>query len=130
MTKEKKYTIIVLLACFLFFFVYSFTVLSVYLPQYFSLGHIIFNWPDANANYFFAGQYAKYSRFYSFEALNLLTDNLLHTRSINVIDGNLVPMTFLPAILIYGIFFKFFGGLGVLFLTPLMATLSGYLFYR
>lgn len=130
MNKEKKITIIVLLSCLLFFFIYSFTTLSVFMPQYLSSGHVIFNWPDSNANYFFASLYSNNFQFYSFEPLNLLTDNLIHSRSINVINGNLVPMTWLPAVLVYGIFFKLLGGLGVLFLTPILASISGYLVYR
>ncbi|MDD5749555.1 MAG: hypothetical protein PHO91_02085 [Patescibacteria group bacterium] len=130
MSKEKKINIIIWALCFLFFFVYSFTIFFAWLPQYLSNGHIIFNWPDANANYFFAQVFSRSNSFTYFEPLNLLTDNLIHSRSINVVDGFLVPMTFLPLLLIFGLFFKLLGGAGILFLTPLLAALSGYFVYR
>ncbi len=130
MTKEKKYNLLVIVAAIISSLLYCYTIISLWLPQWLEFKHLIFNWPDANANYFFAQVFAKAGHFYWPEPLNSLSQNLLHTRSINVFNGNLVPMTFLPAILIFGIFFKIFGAVGILFVTPILAALSGCIIYR
>ncbi len=128
--REKYYNISIIILCFIFFLIYSYTTLKVHLPNYLELKHLIFNWPDANANYFFATLFAKFNTLSLYEPLNSLTDNLLHTRSMNVYNSNLVPITFLPSILIFGLFFKVSGSLGILFLTPFLASLTGYIIYR
>jgi hypothetical protein len=99
------------------------------MPGWAEYGHLVFNWPDANANHFFTMLFAKTNTFADLEHLNYFTDNLIHTRSINVIDGSLVPMTFLPTLVIFGLFAKVLGNVGILFFTPLLAALSGYLVY-
>lgn len=129
MSREKKYNFILLLICLVSFFSYSYLLLSVWLPNWSQFGHLIFNWPDANANYFFSMVFAKMNTFAELEPLNYFTQNLFHTRSINVIEGNLVPMTFLPALVIFGMFAKVLGSVGILFLTPLLAVLSGYFIF-
>jgi len=128
--KEKQFNIIVGILCFLFFLIYSYTVLKVHLPNYLEFKHLIFNWPDANANYFFSSIFAKFNSFSFDEPLNIITDNLIHTRSMNVFNSNLVPISFLPSVLIFGLFFKVLGSIGILFLTPLLAALTGYIIYR
>ncbi|MCD4760352.1 hypothetical protein K8R42_00455, partial [bacterium] len=128
--KEKKLNLLILALSFLFFFVYSYTSYFVWMSEAMSLKQVIFNWPDANANYFFTQLFAEQGKLFWYEPLNLLTDNLFHTRSINVIDGSLVPIIFLPAIVIFGVFAKLLGSVGVLFLTPFLAALSGYIIYR
>ena len=128
--REKYFNITIIILCFIFFLIYSYTTLKVHLPNYLELKHLIFNWPDANANYFFASIFAKFNTLSFYEPLNTFTDNLIHTRSINVYNSNLVPITFLPSILIFGLFFKVLGPLGILFLTPFLASLTGYLLYR
>lgn len=94
MIKKEKYSLLVIIGCLVFFLLYSYTNLLVWWPQYEVLQHLAFNWPDTNANYFFAEQFGRFNSLFSLEYLNLWTDNLFHTRSINVIDGWLVPMTF------------------------------------
>ncbi len=128
--KEKDFNIIVGILCFIFFLIYSYTTIKIHIPNYLELKHLIFNWPDANANYFFANIFAKFNILNSLEPLNILTNDLIHTRSINVYNGSLVPITFLPSIIIFGLFFKFLGSFGILFLTPLLASLTGYIIYR
>ncbi|MBT7553465.1 hypothetical protein HN670_03285 [bacterium] len=128
--KQNKYSLIILLTCVVFFFVYSFTTLSVWWPQFLATGHLIFNWPDANANYFFSQLFASQGQFSILEVFNHVTDNLLHTRSINVLDGWLVPMTFLWPIIIFGSIFKVFGGGLILFLTPLLASATVFILYK
>ncbi|MFA6467214.1 MAG: hypothetical protein WCV71_05155 [Patescibacteria group bacterium] len=121
----------ILLALFLLFFVlYNFTNIFVYWPMLISTGHLIFNWPDATANYFFTELFAKTNQFWYFEPLNLLTDNLLHPRSFNAIAGNLVPISFLPSLVVFGAAFRILGQFGILALTPFLAALSGLLIYR
>ncbi len=126
--KQKKIFIPVLLL--IFFLLYSFSIFVCWWPQWQGDRHLIFNWPDANANYFFAKTFAQEYKLSYLEPLNNLSDNILHSRSINIIDGKLVPMNWLPNIIIFGIFYKLLGGLGVLFLVPLLAILSAYFFYR
>jgi hypothetical protein len=109
---------------------YSFTIFFSWWPQWFEARHLIFNWPDANANYFFAKLFANNYHLSYLEPLNTLSDNLLHSRSINVIDAKLVSVTFLPNIIIFALFYKILGALGVLFLVPLLAIISAYFFYR
>ncbi|RJQ34846.1 hypothetical protein C4566_01650 [Candidatus Parcubacteria bacterium] len=130
MNKEKKYNLLVALLSLLFFFVYSYLSWSILWPEWSELKHIIFNWPDANANFYFARLLAEEGVLSVFEPLNQLTDNLLHTRSINVFAGSLVPITFLPGIVIFALFAKIFGTGAMLFLTPALASLTVYLLYR
>lgn len=130
LSKNSKYSLVLLLLCFLFFGLYSFNVWSLWLPNLYNFRHLIFNWPDANANYFFAKVFAESHVFYFPESLNLISDNLLHTRSINVYDGNLVPISFLPSIFLFGIFFKVLGGANILWLTPALASVSVFIAYK
>ncbi|MFA6307579.1 MAG: hypothetical protein WCS88_02705 [Patescibacteria group bacterium] len=111
-------------------FIYNFTNIFVWWPMLANTGHLIFNWPDSTANYFFVNLFAKTNHLWSFEILNSITDNLLHARSINVLDNNLVPITFLPAIVIFGGAFRILGEFGILAFTPFLAALSGLLIYR
>ncbi|PIR06440.1 MAG: hypothetical protein COV55_04100 [Candidatus Komeilibacteria bacterium CG11_big_fil_rev_8_21_14_0_20_36_20] len=130
LSKEKKFNIILGILCLIFFGVYSFITLSIFWPHWSEFHHLIFNWPDANANYFFTQLLAQQHTFFAFEPLNQLTNNLLHARSVNVVDGHLVPITFLPVIVIFALFFKLLGSIGLLFLTPLLAALTVYIIYR
>lgn len=128
--KKNKYSLILILLCIIFFGLYSFNVWSLWLPNLVNFGHIIFNWPDANANYFFASVFAQYNSFLYPESLNLISDNILHTRSINVFDMSLVPMTFLPALYMFALFFKILGAVNILWLTPALASISVYVLYK
>lgn len=130
MTKARQYNLILIFLCLVFFLVYSYTIWLVWLPNWLEFKHLIFNWPDANANYFFAQLFAQQGSFTFFEPLNQIAGNILHTRSINVLQASLVPMTFLPSLVIFGFFIKLLGSLGVLFLTPSLASLTVYFIYR
>ena len=130
MTKERKYNLIIAILAGAFFFVYSYLSSSVWLSEWFGFKQIIFNWPDSNANFCFARVLSQQGTLAVFEPLNQLTDNLLHTRSINVFDSHLVPVTFLPGIVIFALAGKIFGTAGILFLTPLLASLTVYMVYR
>ena len=130
MDKISKQNLIILFGCLLFFLLYSFSAITVWWPQWQAGGHLIFNWPDANANYFFAKVFAEKNNLFFAEPLNQLAGNLLHTRSINVVNGYLVPVTFLPNLLIFGLFFKLLGGFFSLLLIPFLASLTVYIIYR
>jgi hypothetical protein len=130
MSTSQKHNKILIILFLVFLLVYNFTNITIWWPMLASTGHLIFNWPDATANYFFADLFAKTNQFQYFEPLNLLTDNLLHARSFNVVDGSLVPITFLPALVIFGGIFRILGEFGILAFTPLLAALSGLLIYR
>lgn len=130
MTKEKKYNLIVVILAGLFFFVYSYISFSTWLPEWLNLKQVIFNWPDANANFYFARIFAEQGSLAVFEPLNQATGNLLHSRSINVYLNHLVPVSFLPSIVLFGLVAKIFGTAGLLFLTPLLASLTVYMTYR
>ncbi|MFA5126563.1 MAG: hypothetical protein WC465_01000 [Patescibacteria group bacterium] len=129
---NNKYNLSILVGSLLFAIIYSLTVWTVWWPQWQagSGQQLIFNWPDANANYFSAKVLAEEHTFKVFEPLNLSTDNLLHTRSLNVIDGFLLPMTWLPNIAIFALFFALLGAFGVLLLTPLLSAAIVFLVYK
>ncbi len=128
--KKTTYSILVIGLSLIFFWLYSYTIWSTWLPQWLATKQMIFNWPDANANYFFAESFSRLNSLFSLEYLNFWTDNLLHTRSINVINGWLVPMTFLPGLLIFGLAFKLLGPLSILFLTPILAVATVFIIYQ
>jgi len=130
MSISKNHNKILVVLFLVFLLIYNFTNIFVWWPMLAETGHLIFNWPDATANYFFAELFAKTNQFSYFEPLNLVTDNLLHARSFNVLDGNLVPITFLPALVMFGAAWRILGEFGILAFTPLLAALSGLLVYR
>lgn len=130
MSRTSRQNLIILVGCLVFFLLYSFSAIMAWWPQWQAGGHLIFNWPDANANYFFAKVFAEKNNLFFSEQLNQLAGNLLHTRSINVVNDYLVPMTFLPNLLIFGLFFKLLGGFFSLLLIPFLASLTVYIIYR
>ena len=85
--------------------------------------------PDENVNYFFAKQFAGNSNLEYPEPLNELALNRIHPRSFNVFKGNLVPMSFLGLILLYGFMAKVLGVWVITFITPLVAALGIVVFY-
>lgn len=110
-------------------FFYSHDLLFIYLKYLDFLPHIIFNWPDANANYFFVKLFTETNTLSFYESLNIITDNILHTRSTNVLNGSLVPMSWLWPIILWSSLAKIFGLFGILWLNPILAIVSLYLVY-
>lgn len=110
-------------------FFYSHDLLFIYLKYLNFLPHLIFNWPDANANYFFVKLFTETNTLSFYEPLNIITENILHTRSINVLNGSLVPMSWLWPIILWASLAKIFGLFAVLWLNPILAMLSLYLVY-
>lgn len=110
-------------------FFYSHDLIFIYLKYLDFLPHLIFNWPDANANYFFVKLFTENNTLSFYEPLNIITDNILHTRSINVLNGSLVSMSWLWPIILWASLAKIFGLFTILWLNPILAIFSLYLVY-
>lgn len=95
--------------------VYSFIPLSV--PD-------IDNSPDEMSNRYFAGLYAETGELWSYEPLNGIADDVIHPRSVSVVEGLLVPGGFIGLPVIYGLLARLFGGSSVVFFTPLFAVIG------
>ena len=102
-------------ACVAFFIVYSYLPLTAP-PRY--------NSPDETSNVFFSRHFARSGTLWIVEPLNLVTDGLVHPRSIRVVDNFLVPGGFLGLPVIYGTIAKAAGGGIIPFLTPLFSVLA------
>jgi hypothetical protein len=111
------------------FFVYSFLSFSVWLPKYQEFDHLIFNWPDATANFNFIQNFIIDSDFTINFSDNALVNNIVHPRSVNVYNTNLVPMSFLGFILLLGVLGKIITLYGIFFITPLVAIISVIFYY-
>ncbi|MBD3360087.1 MAG: hypothetical protein GF365_05285 [Candidatus Buchananbacteria bacterium] len=119
--KKFQFGVLIILGV-IFFFVYSFLIFDNELTR--------FTWPDETANYFFITNYIDNSNFSFYEPLNEIGSNLIKPRSFNVYQNNLVPGSFLGMLLIYGLIGKIIGTKLILFLTPLLAVISGLFFYK
>lgn len=112
---DKK--ILIILAIF-FVFVYSFLALKA---------GFIFNSPDENANYFFAKLFVAENRLdYPLKE----NSDILHPRSMTIINQKIVPQSFLGMPLFYGCLGKIFGLNSIIFFTPIIATVSVLFFYE
>jgi hypothetical protein len=109
---------VLILLLFLFFCVYSTIIFK---------NGLIFNSPDENANYFFANLFNQTNSFIYDTQTN--TD-IVHPRSMTVIDNKIVPQSFLGLPFIYGIIAKVFSSSIIIFLTPLFAVISIWFFYQ
>lgn len=119
---KSKYKIIIPLVGLFFVLAYSF--LLWHNPQ------PVFSWPDEMANYFFVGHFKDALNFRAAEPLNALVGDLIHPRSINVFQHDLVPTGFLGLPLIFGLIAKIFGLKATLFLTPMLAVIGAWFFYK
>jgi len=98
-----------------------FAIIYSYLPS------VVFNSPDENANYFFSELFATETR------LNYpITEDsdVLHPRSMLVINQNIVPISFLGMPLLYGSLAKIFTANAIPFFTPIIAVISVLFFYE
>lgn len=117
-TQIKHNKKILIILTIFFVFIYSFLA--------FRAG-FIFNSPDENANYFFSGLFARESRLdYPLKE----NSDILHPRSMTVVDQKIVPQSFLGMPLIYGSLGKVFGIDAIIFFTPIIATISILFFYE
>ncbi|MDD4290315.1 MAG: glycosyltransferase family 39 protein [Patescibacteria group bacterium] len=88
----------------------------------------VFNSPDETSNYFFVKNFAENSsiskklNYNSGEISNV--SNLIHPRSITVNNFNLIPISFIGLILIYGLIAKIFGLWIIQYLTPIFSIIA------
>lgn len=127
--KINKYNSIGLLIAVFSFLAYAVPIFTLWWPQWQPDKHLAFNWPDAQANFWAVSQIVDHQSVGYFEILNLPSQNILHTRSQNVIDGVIVPMTFLPLLFIFSSLSWLFGIFSSLFIIPLLAAISLYLLH-
>ncbi|OGL75299.1 hypothetical protein A3H10_03350 [Candidatus Uhrbacteria bacterium RIFCSPLOWO2_12_FULL_46_10] len=85
---------------------------------------IRFNSPDEAANYFFTTRIINAQPIAVPEPLNGLANNLIHPRSTRVVNGAIVPVSFIGLPIIYGIIGLAFGRAILSFLTPLFTVLA------
>ncbi len=111
---------ILIFLAIIFFFLYAYLAWNS--PQ-------LFNSPDETANNFFIKLLVERGELRQLEPLNLISQNIIHPRSINVINGFLVPGSFLGLILIFGWLAKIFGLAVVPYLTPFFSGLAILFFY-
>ncbi len=123
MIKYNNKIILLFILAGIFFFVYSF--LSFFAVN----GNLRLNSPDETANYFFAKNFSETGKISYYDDQNLLVDNIIHARSMNSVDGYVLPTSFLGLILLYGFIAKFFGIWIIPFLTPFLAVVSILCFY-
>lgn len=84
--------------------------------------HGTFVSPDENANAFFARNFAENLTFCAVEPLNDVAQGLLHPRSVVAPGTCLLPATFLGFPVVAGVMQFFFGEVGMLVTTPMLAV--------
>jgi len=94
-----------------------------------SANYVKFLSPDETANYFFARQYADTGSISVFEPANLVSEEIVHPRSVRSDNGWLKPVSFLGIILVYGQIASWLGVGVIPFLTPFFASLGIIFFY-
>lgn len=118
--KTNRYIIILAIFGLVFLFVYA----------WFGLGsENKFNSPDETVNYTFIEQFAKTGGLRINESLNDAAEHLITPRNATVVNGDIVPASFLGIILIYGLLAKIFSTSIILYLTPLISVISVIFFY-
>lgn len=105
-------TIVVALACAATFLAYAFLPLSAP-PRY--------NSPDEASNAFFSAHFARTGYLWYFEPLNLTGNDVVHPRSVRVVDNFLVPGGFIGLPVLYGGIGRVLGAGVIPYLTPLFA---------
>lgn len=83
-----------------------------------------FNSPDEAANYFFTTRVIGAQSISVAEPLNGIANNLIHPRSARVVNGAIVPASFVGLSVIYGIVGLAFSRAILPFLTPLFTVLA------
>lgn len=87
-----------------------------------------YTWPDEMANYHFIQSFVNTGSFRITEPLAIMSKNIVHPRSTNVYEGDIVPGTFIGFPLLYGTIALLLGSFIVL-LTPALVSVSGVAFY-
>jgi len=128
MKQYKNKIIIGLLGLLLL--VYLWPILTITWPQMrANNGHYIDSWPDSMSNFLFVDQFIKHGTFTYDEPLNQALDNIVHPRSVNIHNDQMVPMGFLGLLFVYGPLGRVLTTYGVLILSGLLAVLAVYCFY-
>lgn len=94
----------------------------------FGLGGYV-NSPDENANLFFAQRIAQ-AETIAYPVWHLSDTGITHPRSTIIVQGAIVPGSFLGLILVAGLFGLLFGSHAVFFVTPLFALCGLYALYK
>lgn len=85
--------------------------------------------PDETANQFFIDHFAATGSFRAGEPLNTVLDNRLHPRSILAAGGNLLPVSFLGLLVLYGAMASMIGSSLAPFLTICLAVAASFAWY-
>jgi 4-amino-4-deoxy-L-arabinose transferase-like glycosyltransferase len=125
MNLDKKQIIVFILGIFIL-------CLFFYLYNYFNIHNNynikVFNSPDETSNYFFTENFAKNNSivkkldYNEAEIKNVA--KLIHPRSVAINNFNLIPISFIGLILIYGTIAKIFGIWIIQYLTPFFSILG------
>ncbi|KKQ79809.1 MAG: hypothetical protein UT02_C0023G0005 [Parcubacteria group bacterium GW2011_GWC2_38_7] len=91
-------------------------------------GHKFYS-PDETANFVFTKNFVENSNLQIDIELNKQVENVIFPRSVNVIAGHFVPMSFLGLPIFYGLIGKIIGINLVTFITPLLSLLAVFIFY-
>ncbi|MFH1171586.1 MAG: glycosyltransferase family 39 protein [bacterium] len=89
----------------------------------------LFNSPDETANFFFAQRVANGQSLRAPTTVGQESAPLIHPRSTTVVDGNMVPGSFIGFPILIGIVGRAFGTVGMISVTPLAAALSIVVYY-
>ncbi len=119
-TRVDKKLLIIVGFCIVFFFIYLW--FSYRMPSRFAS-------PDETANYFFGGLFAQHNSLRYHEPLNTLAGALVIPRSMTLVNGYTVPVSFLGLPMLYGAIAKFTGIASMTLFTPFMAAVSVVFFY-
>ena len=103
---NKSYLTILVILAVIFGFVYCWFGGEVNELAHENNREMIFSWPDAMANNFFIGEFIANSDFVKDEVLNENLKNAIHPRSTNVVNWNIVPMSFLGMLILFGMIGK------------------------
>jgi len=85
--------------------------------------------PDETANFIFAKNIAENNSLKIDIAINKEVDNIIFPRSVNVLDGYYVPMSFLGLPIFYGLIGKIIGANNITFITPLISLVAGFILF-
>lgn len=89
----------------------------------------IFSWPDEMATSFFIQNFSSNTSLRMSQPLNFIASDLIHPRSTNISNHDIVPTGFIGMPLIYGVIGKIFSPNFILLITPLLALVALYFFF-
>lgn len=93
-------------------------------------GERSFNSPDETANFFFSRRVAAGDPIAAPQELGGMAHGIVHPRSMAVLQGKLVPLSFLGMPVWYGLVGRLTGEWIIIFLTPILAAIGGWALYR